>query len=142
MREIKFRAWQGGRFHYWGFIKSKYGDDYEFHSLTDTNAEPLSMTEKMERSQQYTGLIDKNNIEIYEGDIVIFDNRTIGGELVRGEVVWCDDNTLSRLEWGLRLHGERQGYYPTDFLGYLEVIGNIYENPELLNKGEDNLVNV
>ena len=36
-RIIKFRVWQGGRFHYWGFIKSEYGEDYEFHSLADTN---------------------------------------------------------------------------------------------------------
>ncbi|KKN74698.1 hypothetical protein LCGC14_0387400 [marine sediment metagenome] len=66
---IKFRAWQGGRFHYWGFIKSKYGEDYEFHSLADTNVEPLSMTEKMARSQQYTGLKDKNGKESAHFDI-------------------------------------------------------------------------
>lgn len=80
---------------------------------------------------QYTGLKDKRGKEIYEGDIIIFDNSDIGGKKYQGEVVWCDDQTLSRLEWGI---WTKTGYLPTDFLGKLEVIGNIRESPELIEE--------
>ena len=138
MREIKFRAWQGGRFNYWGFIKSRHSDDYEFHAIADTNAEPLSMTEKMERSQQYIGIEDINSIEIYKGDIV---------------EKWCHCRGLERLS---PLYNKGVGYYksltttvkwseqglnyniyPHHDDAYWEVIGNIYENKELLNENRE-----
>ena len=120
MREIKFRAWQGGKFHYWGFIKSNYGDDYEFHAIADTNAEPLSMTEKMARSQQFTGLLDRQGKEIYEGDILsnedYIDDAHCSFNLGNKAVEWNDECGC----W-IGIVGE-----------VFEVIGNIYENPELL----------
>lgn len=71
---------------------------------------------------QYTGLEDKNGVEIYESDIV---NR---GDGVSGEV-----------KFGRHLFEHTpfasQGYYFGNFHtldGVLEVIGNAYENPELL----------
>jgi uncharacterized phage protein (TIGR01671 family) len=78
---------------------------------------------------QYIGLKDKNHNEIYEGDIVNFDNSDIGGDKVTGEVIFNTDPTLSNLEWGL---WTKKGYYSTDFLGTIEVIGNIYQNKELV----------
>ena len=115
MKEIKFRMWLGGRFHYWGFIKSRFGDDYEFHAIADTNVEPLTMTEKMERSQQYTGLKDKNGTEIYEGDIVI-----AGYHWTKPHAIELPSDYYDFSEYSL--NGED-----------LEVIGNICENPELID---------
>ena len=63
------------------------------------------------------------------GDIVSLDNSDIGGTLTVGEVTFNTDTTLSRLEWGL---WTEMGYHSTDFLGILEVIGNIYEHSHLL----------
>ena len=78
-------------------------------------------------SMQCTGQKDKNGTLIYEGDIAkaMFEEDT---PLI-GQVVWNNDYvnfTLldNKIRWALSLCDE------------IEVIGNIYENPELLNSEE------
>lgn len=73
---------------------------------------------------QYTGLKDRNGKEIYESDIVHF--NTLGGNNMYYEVRWSDAKT---------------GFKPTRLTktnqAELEIIGNIYENPELLSTETD-----
>lgn len=87
---------------------------------------------------QYTGLTDKNGKEIYEGDIVshpwkdpIFGDLVETGQFVHSTI--CFNNGAFVVNY--RLQGEY--IYLQDFvrLKCLEVIGNIHDNPELLEEG-------
>ena len=75
-------------------------------------------------SQQFTGLLDKLGREIYEGDIL--SPAPYLDEQDNQEVFW--DNDLGGFATSDGLHIKDECY---------EVIGNIYENPELLGEGNE-----
>lgn len=79
----------------------------------------------LQTRRECTGLIDKNGTEIYEGDIL----EGLPQGAVKGwvEVVWLSDLSGFKLRHGLA-HWDLYRDRAKD----LEVIGNIYENPELL----------
>ena len=125
MREIKFRAWDKRRqqFH-WGIsnvcltLGGNLMWQFGFKSpdfLDKEEAEDYVL-------QQYTGLHDKNGEEIYEGDI-IRDN-----EKKNHKVLW-DSSLYGWSPFGCHIPWS-VGSLPKHF----EVIGNIYENPELVEE--------
>lgn len=128
MREIKFRCWD--RFKQrWSNYKINDSTVYFMDKNTGVWYGSYNKRYKDFNLMQYTGLKDKNNKEIYEGDIVkLRANHGIG-------VIKYSD------EWGafvveyikprpLVVLG--MSYYKED----IEVIGNIYENPELLGENK------
>jgi len=145
MREIKYRQplFHNGhfrKFHYWGDI------DGGFQSPVAGNLG--------RNSQEFTGLLDKNGKEIYEGDVVILrchvsagyyedrydiDMDFTGGVVILPSMGACIKNPIWVDNMDDR-HGKNQGY--KNIRGYRsEVIGNIYENPELISPKTDSTPN-
>jgi len=83
--------------------------------------------EKCGDDQQFTGLKDKNGKEIYEGDIIIFDPLEPLREVMNKGVV---EYHVSAFEAMIPEYGRVKFYQGK----YTEIIGNIYENPDLLSK--------
>lgn len=80
--------------------------------------------------EQYTGLKDRNGVEIYDGDIISFEN-----EEGLARVLYLDGQAMFGLKW-LDCGVEDELDYWTVCKGPVEVIGNIHENKELLG-GEE-----
>ena len=84
---------------------------------------------------QYTGLTDRNGRKIFEGDIVVFADF-FDDKIHRGEVYWCD----SAFWFDCTETEGDEGMYSLAYISVnvLEVIGTIYDNPELLKGGNEN----
>ena len=138
MREIKFRA----------YIKKDYnkeliGKTLEIssihlkknkviigYSINKSNYGNKSFNYEDIELMQYTGLKDKNGKEIYEGDIVSFNLKSDseGQPYIIGYIEY--QTTFS----GYRIMSF-EGSFALDYnIKDIEVIGNIYDNPELLEK--------
>jgi len=136
MREIKFRAWDRET--------KKWTTSGYWISTTTQRLECIPQLEVT----QFTGLHDKNGKEIYEGDIVqYFYNLDLATQKFYGVIEFQDMNIEIGYEHdetrfvGFVLHAELNkngGYFTpipsTSLVSFLEVIGNIYENPELLEE--------
>lgn len=113
MREIKYR----GKCAYTN--KWKYSDEmglnHFFNGFVSNNLVPDSCC-------QYTGIKDKNGREIYEGDIF----------KAEWEFIYIID-FLDGSYWLKDITDCSRNYLKSDRMEFFDLIGDIYENPELLN---------
>ena len=116
MRELKFRTWYGGRFHYFHVRAGLYGPEH------DT---PID---------QYTGLKDKNGTEIWESDIV---RHTSQNPRYKTTFFVVQYRPGAWIQWPIakdkQWEENRDPYECVEWDWYnVEVVGNIHENPELV----------
>lgn len=156
-REIKFRAWDGKTMFYnvqelydgYGNITDREGnklDIYEIQSPGFSNATDYFGALLKEENiivMQYTGLLDKNGKEIYENDVI---------ESVENGMRYLvhDIFPLSRFpeyhsstpiskntkEFGVMFSNGIREDYSDDWVSnpeFYEILGNVYENPELVD---------
>ncbi len=131
MREIKFRGErQKDKSWIYGYlIKDTYG-----HCRIQFDAKQFSQVIIPETVGQFTGLRDKNGVKIYEGDILKIKETPfqIGG---LHQVIFYEDRylTYSILYNDIDQANKHPLLYQIEYAD-AHVIGNIYDNPELLNK--------
>jgi uncharacterized phage protein (TIGR01671 family) len=101
-REIKFRSWNDGEMHEDGQSKFWLSQGFEYSYM------------------QYTGLLDSKGKEIYEGDIIRSESGSISS-VGFADGCFVSENVDGALDLSAASSDESQ-----------EVIGNVWENPDLL----------
>ena len=138
-REIEFRGFDGTKWYYGDLEYNKKTDVARIHTYKEDGSYSRQYTVDLDTVGQFTGLVDKNGVKIFEGDIVecvswneyfskdgqpmeafrrkmYVDFRKGGFKMVEPMPEPMNDN-----EWDIIYNGD------------IVIIGNIHDNPELLS---------
>lgn len=142
-RPIKFRAWdKQGKEMFRAVMLSQMGD-----ALIASGRGGSAEIDKDTILMQFTGLLDKNGFEIYEGDVVLIPDEETEKVTDEGQGPTDPYNHFSIVEYEngtfkFRIKEScdiiREGLYSYDEIdeqvgcSELEIIGNVWENPELI----------
>ena len=137
MREIKFRAWHKEKkkiilissLHFYDDGKTNYGYK-ETPNVPNVN---VTISEDEAVLMEFTGLQDENGVDIYEGDIINLSYEYFDGHFRDNEIVGKVYFEDSSFRMSYKKYDEiREWRIDEPEILSIEVIGNIYENPELL----------
>ena len=118
MREVKFRGLDvaNGEWIYGSLVKVY--ENYHILEEGETQAHEYNMVEE-DSIGEYTGLKDMNGKDVYEGDVLEFE---------KGEFIYLDYDTKNKKLVIINLTGTKDNI----FTNFAKIIGNFYENKELL----------
>ena len=119
----------------YGFYSNYKGVNGRTHYISDDNGRSVAV--QPETVGQYTGVVDPNGKQIFEGDIVGHTDSSTGKTSVFGVVRWSREgcfyiNTDSIYNYNTENSGANIGYMMPSHRS-LTIIGNIHDNPELLD---------
>ena len=125
MRELKFRAWDKSQKYmaYQGNPDLETLSSFMFHFGEDIVL-------------QSTGFFDKNENEIFEGDI-LSDWNEVDGKQVQSflQVFWCNNDGALKLDSSFNQDKSSGDLLSEELSSFVyEISGNIYENPKLLQR--------
>ena len=123
-REIKFRIWADNQFYYKCLVGNTNDTDDKKYTCPVVWLDDMKEWVNCDNGiiSQYVGLKDKNGVEVYEGDKVMFDYEWTKPDEI-GVITWNKDTASFQIK----------GHIPSSSMKHLDimkVIGNIYENEE------------
>ena len=117
----KFRIFINGEFYYYGWIENA-----GLSWVSPPTQGDMSPQEVRENSEASTGLKDRKGTEIFAGDIVKYKDMI-------GEIWWQPSGAYFAIDWKPgRVYTKTKDWPKMSNSTFFEIIGNIYDNPELL----------
>jgi uncharacterized phage protein (TIGR01671 family) len=134
MREIKFRAWDKEKKCMFQVTEMNFRSNGRVYSVSPNQGDDFYLVEDEVEVMQYTGFKDKNNNEIWEGDIIKSDKGYMFKVIYHNEWVSFALQDLKDKDVIIHFVFDDEYYAPKK----IEKIGNIFENKDIVRKYNPN----